>query len=71
MKAILEFNLPEEQEEFDTSYKAILYKCVIQDFRNYMRNRMKYGNIPSELYKALEEINDKFFEICQESGIEL
>lgn len=43
-KAILEFQLPEEQEEYNLAINAIKYHCAIHDIRNYLRTLRKYDD---------------------------
>jgi hypothetical protein len=46
MKAILEFNLPEEKEDFDFATKGINYYSALVEFDNWLRSEYKYnGNI--------------------------
>lgn len=52
-KATLEFNLPEERDEFKTATKAIDLSIVITEYDNYLRAILKYG---SERYKTDEEL---------------
>lgn len=55
MKAILEFNLPEEQEELNYALKGHLYSIIIDDFDNELRKRYKYENQDSI---SIEEARD-------------
>lgn len=60
MKATLEFNLPEEQEDFELKINAEKYRSVIWELQRYFRNKYKHTDC-HEL--KLEEFNDckKFF----------
>ena len=42
MKAILEFNLPEEEEQFDVATKAMDWALLAWDIDQFMRNKIKY-----------------------------
>jgi len=42
MKAILEFNLPEDKEEFDVAAKAMDWALVAWDIDDFIRNKIKY-----------------------------
>ena len=65
MKAILEFNLPEEQEEHRTALNGGKYYSVIWELGAYLRSLYKYENVdekfktPSEL---LDEIRKRYYE---------
>jgi len=59
MKATLEFNLPEEQEEFKTAAKAGETMSVVEDVLNYIRSRLKYANLPETSTEELREIRSR------------
>ena len=42
MKAILEFNLPEEEEQFDVATKAMDWALLAWDIDQFIRNKIKY-----------------------------
>ena len=46
MKAILEFNLPEDGEEHETAIKAMEWKWALQAVDGYLRRIVKYGDDP-------------------------
>jgi hypothetical protein len=43
MKAILEFNLPEDREDFETANNASKYISTLSDIKNMIRGFVKYG----------------------------
>jgi hypothetical protein len=75
MKAILEFNLPEEQEEFNNAIKANDYLSAIQEFKKYLRTHYKYetslineNQQPSEEeFRVVKIIYHKFHQIVNEN----
>jgi|TARA_B110000091_G_C13537563_1_gene358998 hypothetical protein len=42
MKAILEFNLPEDKEEFDVSSRGMDWALLAWDIDQFIRNKVKY-----------------------------
>ena len=42
MKAILEFNLPEEEEQFNVASKGMDWALVVWDIDQFIRNKIKY-----------------------------
>lgn len=46
MKAVLEFNLPEEEFEFDLASKSFPLLQLVEDLDQELRNFLKYGTIP-------------------------
>jgi len=62
MKATLEFNLPEEQEEHQTAIDAQKWKSLMVDFLQEYRNRLKYGSLSKDATEQIEEIRAWIFE---------
>lgn len=64
MKAILEFNLPEDKLEFDVVVSASDMATGIWDFKQYLRNILKYqtDKYSEDYLKAVEDIQERFFE---------
>jgi hypothetical protein len=65
MKATLEFNLPEDQREFDIANQSKDMLCIIGNLEDTLRSYLKYGHefkTPEEALQAIrtrlhEEIN--------------
>lgn len=66
MKATLEFNLPEEQEEFDLVNQARNLYCVIYELEDYLRDLVKYKNKETI---NLDELRQKIIDLKLEQGI--
>jgi hypothetical protein len=81
MKAILEFTLPEEREEFETAVKAPALQAALWDVaQEVFRPARKHGYVDSRLQKMMEEkdgeeligeLETLFFEILRRHGVEL
>jgi hypothetical protein len=72
MKAILKFNLPEEQEEFDIANKGWKFRSVLLEYDNYLRDKIKYDEqLTDEQYKIYEEVRTKLWEILNEDNLTL
>jgi len=56
MKAILEFNLPEEQEQFEHCKNGLEYHATLDDVRQYIRSKLKYTSPSEDSASMLEEI---------------
>jgi hypothetical protein len=56
MKATLEFNLPEDKEDFDFATKGINYYSALVEFDNWLRSEYKY-NGKEEMYSVREKLN--------------
>ena len=57
MKAVLEFSLPEEREEFDSAANGWKWQSVVWDFDQMLREKIKHGN-QEELVPVREALND-------------
>jgi hypothetical protein len=73
MKATLEFNLPEEQEEFQLATNAVKWMSFAHQFEQYLRAEYKYNEdkYNEDQYKTLVEIRETFYELLNEEGLSL
>jgi hypothetical protein len=63
MKITLEFNLPEDVEDYRDCYRGSDYISVIQEIVEFLKREMdKSGNL------IYEHIYDYIFDICREYG---
>jgi hypothetical protein len=56
MKATLEFNLPEDQAEHYCAIKGADMLNVLWELKAELRSMLKYGEITSEQYDIVEQI---------------
>lgn len=66
MKATLEFNLPEEQQEFEQASNGWRYHSVLWDFDQWLRGEYKYQGI-----EAAYVIRQKLHEFMDDNKISL
>ena len=69
MKAILEFNLPEDKEEFDAASKGMDWALVAWDMDQLLRDKLKYGDLLPNTRAELEEIRDTLNEMLADRGL--
>jgi len=71
MKATLEFNLPEDQQEFDLATKAFKLWSVLWELDQSLRSKTKYApdSLPQDKYDAYQEVRDELRELMSENGI--
>ena len=71
MKAILEFNLPEENVEFEFAINASKWCSVCWELEQYLRSKTKYApdSMSNEVYEALNETRDKLRELLIEYNV--
>ena len=64
MKAILEFNLPEDQERFDFANNGFNYYMALSEMDQWLRSEYKY-NDKEEMYA----VRQKLYLICSENNV--
>ena len=70
MKAILEFNLPADKENFDASAKGMDWAIVAWDLDQLLRKKLKYGNLLPNTRAELEEIRNTLNEMLIDRGLQ-
>ena len=72
-KATLEFNLPEEQDEFDLANNARKYHSVIWDLDQYLRNCVKYPTegAPELLTNTMSQVRDELWALMKQHNLSL
>lgn len=71
MKAILEFNLPEEQTEFTAATKSLDLVAAISEFERYLRSSIKYDeSITEEKMSTLVDVRAELWRIVSDHFID-
>jgi len=65
-KAILEFDLPEETEDFQYAVKGSHFACVIDELDNFLRAKLKYEELTDEQDACYQAVRDKLWELKNE-----
>jgi hypothetical protein len=71
MKAKLEYNLPEDQSQFDAACKAIDLRSAVSDFDHELRDWIKHGHNFKTADEALDKVRDIFFICLNSYGINI
>jgi len=66
MKAILEFNLPEDKEEFDVASKGMDWALLAWDIDQFIRNKIKYEQDKDGI---LQLVRDRLYFNMEEKGL--
>jgi hypothetical protein len=66
MKAILEFELPDDDENFQMAVNALRYRVMVENIRCNVRSMWKHGQYSDEQWKVIDEI---YSMICQEANM--
>jgi hypothetical protein len=67
MRAILEFNLPEDNEEFLNACSGWKYHSIIFDIVEYFRVKLKHGDLKDGEVGVVEKIQSDILEIVGSS----
>lgn len=59
MKAILEFSLPEETDEFKRAVRTSDVFCAVSEFGEYLRGQERHGDPPEDIHR----IRARWFEV--------
>lgn len=70
MKAILEFNLPEDTDEHEVALKGMDWKYAMQAVDDCLREMVKYGDDPVKAEFA-ENVRKMLYEELDERGLKL
>ena len=71
MKAILEFELPDDKTEFDTASKAMDWAILAWDMEQYIRNRLKYEeDLDASSLEELQLLRNELHHKMDESGLQ-
>jgi len=74
MKAILEFELPDDKVEFDAASKAMDWAILAWDMEQYIRNRLKYQTEEdletSSAKEELQLLRNELHHQMEESGLQ-
>ena len=69
MKAILEFNLPEDEEQFNAANKGMDWALLTWDIDQLLRNKLKYSDLLPNTRAELEEIRNTINEMLVDKGL--
>ena len=70
MEAILKFNLPEEQTEFDNDVNGTKWSIVAWKLDQHLRSQLKHNDkLTEKQYDALQEVRDKLWELVNEDSL--
>ena len=72
MKATLEFNLPEEAQEFRTAINGWKFKSVLNEINEDLRSKIKWqDDMSDEVRQALQAVRDDMYQRLSEHNINL
>ncbi len=69
MKAILEFNMPEDMVEHHDALHGTDWKLVLMDLETEMRSAIRYGHAHKTADEAIDHFRTRLFEIVTDKGL--
>ena len=67
MKAILEFNLPEDREEYVVASRGMEWALLVLDIDQFIRNKIKYEQDKDGI---LQLVRDRLYFNMEEKGLQ-
>lgn len=71
MKAVLEFNLPEENLEFEMCSNGSKAYCVLSEYDNWLRAKIKYEELSDLEYEIYEKCREELRGMLNENNISI
>lgn len=69
MKAIIEFQLPEESDDLNLALNAIKLSIIIEEMVQLTRTMLKHEDHSDEVVAQIERMRTRIFELKEEYGI--
>ena len=73
MEAILKYNLPDDQIDFDLAVNGSKWMGAMWELNNWLRSQIKHPpeGMSDDTYKAFEDARDQLYEILNENQLRL
>mgnify|MGYP001026035222 FL=1 len=73
MKAILEFNLPEDKEDFDFAVRGLDWSIVCWNMDQWLRGQIKHApdSMSDDTYKAFEQCREQLRQFVSDYNLNL
>lgn len=71
MKVTFEFNLPDDQDEYDVVNQANKMQSLLWNFSQELRSYRTNGHAFTDANNALEQITKDFYELVDRHGVNI
>ena len=71
MKAILEFQIPDEEQEFKEAVNGGTFKYILWKIDQDLRGKLKHGNTTECESKCYQEVRDEIRTLLQSHNLEI
>ncbi len=69
MKGILEFDLPEDREDFEIAQQGCQWKAIVSELLEYLRSETKHKDHTAEEYAVFDLIRDRVLDNLREHNL--
>ncbi len=70
-KVTIEFNTIDEQHELELCINASKWYSIVSDYSEYLRTKIKYGELSDDAYKVIKEAREKLHELLNDEGLKI
>jgi hypothetical protein len=71
MKATIEYNLPEDQFEYDNAVKSMKMWSALTEIEHELRRQLKCEDLKENQYEIIELLRSYFYEVLHDNEINL
>lgn len=71
MKAVLKYNLPEDNYEFNNAINGTKLRGILEDVDTYLRNKLKYESLTEDQNDIYQDVRDYLYNLLDEENIRL
>lgn len=69
MKATIEFNLPEDDNQYKWATNGYNYFAVLYNFKEYLRNKLKHEDLSDDRIFVIEQIQSDFLQMLYDEEV--
>lgn len=71
MKAIIEFDLPEDSYEYNIVNNGSKYLSALFDYDQWLRSKLKYDDLPGQEFETIQKCREMLHEVLQENNVNI
>lgn len=71
MKAILEFELPIDAQEYQDAVKGSDWRWAMEEIVGFLRRETKHANHTADEYAMLDKVRERISEILEDRSLDL
>lgn len=71
MKITMEFNLPEDKDDYDLHNNASNMFCILVELDSFLRSKLKYEELNNDQYTSFEIARNHLYALLDDKGVKL